>query len=111
MSTEMPTYQNGQAMSITPRGVALTRTVVSSLSTSQEITLHANTKFIRLYALTQDVYLRWGIEDCNASTFDEVIPANQVLDLALPDNPRGSRFTAFNVIERTSSATLIVIEK
>lgn len=93
-------------MQITPRGTALARTVNSSLSSSVEITLHADTTFLRIYALSQDVYLRWGIENCNASTFDEVIPAGQVVDLAVPDG-----FNAFNVIERTTSATIIVIEK
>lgn len=108
---QQPTFEDGQGMQITPKGVALTRTVVSSLATSQEITMNTNTTFVRLYALTQDVYLRWGIENCNASTFDEVIPANQILDVAVPEDSNGVKFTAFNVIERTSSATLIVIEK
>ena len=106
MSTQMPTYEDGQGMQITPRGVALTRTVNASISSSTEITLHENTTFLRCYAVSQDVYLRWGIENCNASTFDEVIPAGQIVDLAVPDD-----FTAFNVIERVAGATLIVIEK
>lgn len=106
MATQAPTYEDGQIMQITPRGTALARTVNSSLSSSVEITLHADTTFLRIYALSQDVYLRWGIENCNASTFDEVIPAGQVVDLAVPDG-----FNAFNVIERTTSATIIVIEK
>lgn len=111
MSTQAPTYEDGQIMQITPRGVALARSVNGSLSTSQEITLQTNTKFLRCYALSQDVYLRWGIENCNANTFDEVIPAGQVVDLVVPDDEFGTKFTAVNVIERTSSATIIVIEK
>ena len=98
-------------MQITPKGVALARSVQSSLSASVEITLNTKTKFIRLYALSQDVYLRWGIENCNALTFDEVIPVGQVLDLGVPVDEEGTKFTAFNVIERTTSATLIIIEK
>ena len=106
MSTQMPTYEDGQGMQITPRGVSLARTVNASLSASVEITLHADTTFLRCYATTQDVYLRWGIEDANASLFDEIIPAGQVVDLAVPDG-----YTAINVIERTASAAIIVIEK
>ena len=102
----MPTYEDGQGMQITPRAVSLARTVNASLSASVEITLHADTTFLRIYATTQDVYLRWGIEDANASLFDEIIPAGQIVDLAVPDG-----FTSFNVIERTASASIIVIEK
>ena len=106
MATQAPTYEDGQIMQITPRGTALARTVNSSLSSSVEITLHADTTFLRIYALSQDVYLRWGIENCNASTFDEVIPAGQICDFFIP-----ASITAINLIERTASATVIVIEK
>ena len=98
-------------MQVTPRGTALARTVNSSLSTSQEIVLQTATVFLRVYALSQDVYLRWGIEDVNANTFDEVIPAGQVVDLMVPFDKDGVKFTHVNLIERTTSATVIVIEK
>ena len=98
-------------MQITPRGTALARTVQGSLSTSYELVLQTTTTFLRLYALSQDVYLRWGIENCNNLTFDEVIPAGQVVDLAVPVDEAGVKFTHVNLIERTSSATVIVIEK
>src|SRR3990170_2228539 len=99
MKTEAPTYeQSGQVMQITPKGTALHRTVNSAISTSTEITLNADTTFLRCYAITEDVYLRWGIEDCNESLFDEVIPANQIVDLAVPVDSEGVKFTAFNVI-------------
>jgi hypothetical protein len=106
MATEQASYGTGQPMNITPRGVSLTRSVNASLSSSTEITLNTRTTFIRLYAIAQDVYLRWGIENCNASTFDEVVPVGQVLDLSVP-----AGYTAFNAIERVSGATLIVVEK
>jgi hypothetical protein len=111
MSTELPTDGYGKAMQMTPRGVALARTVNSSLSSSSEITLNTATTFLRCYAISQDVYLRWGIENVNASTFDEIIPAGQVVDLVIPVDKYGVTYTAFNVIERTASATIIVIEK
>jgi|SRR3990167_1111563 len=111
MSTELPTYEHGQPMQITPKGTALHRTVDATISTSTEITLNTATTFLRCYAITEDVYLRWGIEDCNESLFDEVIPANQIVDLAVPVDSEGVKFTAFNVIERTASAIIIVIEK
>lgn len=98
-------------MQITPRGVALTRTVDASISSSTEITLNANTTFVRCYAIDKDVYLRWGIEDCNESTFDEIIPAGQVVDLAVPTDSSGAKHRYFNVIERVAGATFIAIEK
>lgn len=111
MSTESASYQDGQLMQITPKGTALARTVNASLSSSVEITLQASTTFVRCYATSQDVFLRWGIENANASTFDEVIPAGQVVDLAVPVDKYGTKFTALNLIERTASGTIIVIEK
>lgn len=105
------TDENGVLMQITPVGVSLARTVNASLSSSVEITLNTSTTFVRIYAVDQDVYLRWGIEDANASLFDEIIPANQIVDLAIPRQANGTLFTAFNVVERVSGATVIIIEK
>ena len=109
---QAPTYpKTGEVMQITPRGVSIARHVDASISTSTEITLDSNTRFIRLYAVAQDVYLRWGIENVNVNTFDEIIPAGQIVDLAIPFDNQGSLYTAFNVIERVAGATVIVIEK
>lgn len=111
MSTQAPTYEDGQVMQITPRATALARYVQSTLSASYEITLQTNTNFIRCYATSQDVYLRWGDEDSNANTFDEVIPSGQVVDLQVPFDKFGAKFTRVNFIERTASAAIVVIEK
>ena len=111
MRTEQPTYEHGQPMQITPKGTALQRTVDASISASTEVELHADTTFLRCYAITEDIYFRWGIEDCNANTFDEVIPAGQIVDLSVPVDSQGVKFTHFNVIERVSGATIIVVEK
>src|SRR4051812_35715083 len=101
---ELPTDQYGHVIPLA-RGIALKQTVNASLSASVEITLQTNSTLVRVYAINQDVYLRWGIEDVNASLFDEVIPAGQIVDLVVPMQPQGSAlsgtpFTAFNVIER-----------
>ena len=108
---ELPVDNNGFLMQMTPKGTALARYVNGTLSASVEITLNTSTTFVRLYAISQDVYLRWGIEDCNASNFDEIIPAGQVVDLAIPDQSDGTIYTAFNVIERVASSTIIIVEK
>lgn len=101
----LPRAENGVAQ-LTPASVALARTVDATISASTEITLNAATKFIRVYALTQDVYLKWGTADVDATNFDEVIPANQVCDFFVP-----TAITAINLIERTATAGVIVIEK
>ena len=78
--TELPTDTFGRPIQITPMGTSLARYVQATLSSSIEITLNTNTTFLRIYAISKDVYLRWGIEDANASLFDEIIPANQIVD-------------------------------
>lgn len=108
---EIPTDKYGRPIQITPLGTALARTVDASISASTEITLNTLTTFIRVYAIAKDVYLRWGIEDIDTNTFDEVIPAGQFLDLAVPLQPDGTLYNAINVIEREAGATVIVIEK
>jgi len=89
-----------------PDVVALARTVDASISGSTEIVLNTETTYVQVYAITKDVYLKWGTTDVSASNFDEVIPAGQVVGLAVPDS-----ITAINVIERESAAAVIVIEK
>jgi len=91
---------------ITPDVVALARTIDSSLSASSEIELNKQTTMLRVYAITKDVYLKWGADDVTAANFDEVIPAGQVFDFKVPNGK-----TAINLIERAASATAIVIEK
>ncbi len=90
----------------TPDVVALARTVDSSISSSTEIVLNPATTYIRVYAITKDVYLKWGTDDVTAANFDEVIPAGQVFSFLVPDGQ-----TAINLIEREASATVIVVEK
>jgi len=90
----------------TPDVTALARTVDASISSSTEITLNVSTTVIRVYAISKDVYLKWGTANVTASNFDEVIPAGQVFDFIVPNGQ-----TAINLIEREGGATVIVIEK
>ena len=93
-------------LQLTPDVPALARTVDSSISSSTEITLNTATSFLRVYAISQDVYLKWGTADVTASNFDEVIPAGQIVDFLRPQG-----VTAINLLERVAGATVIVIEK
>jgi len=90
----------------TPDVPALARTVDASLNATSEITLNKATTMLRVYAITKDVYLKYGTDDATAANFDEVIPASQVQDFKVPNG-----ITAINLIEREASATAIVIEK
>lgn len=112
MNINLPIDGSSKPMQLTPAVVALARTVDSSISSSTEITFDPAASIIRCYATTQDVYLKWGTDDVTASNFDEVIPAGQVVDLGVPvDTSTGALFTACNVIERSASAAIVVIEK
>lgn len=111
MVNTLPHDDNNVVMQLTPAVVALARTVDATISSSTEITLNAATKLIRVYALSQDVYLKWGTDDVTASNFDEVIPANQIVDLVVPIQSGTTLYTAVNLLERTATAGVIVIEK
>lgn len=105
--------RDGKVLQLAPAGAALARTVDATISASTEITLNAATTFIRVYAMDKDVYLKWGTADVTASNFDEVIPANQIVDLVVPAETAatGVLYTAINLIERAATAGVIVIEK
>lgn len=107
----LPTDGGYKTIQLAPARIALARTVDASISSSTEVTLNGATTFVRVYAIDQDVYLKWGTSDVTASNFDEVIPAGQIVDLVLPNQADGTRYTALNVIERVSGATVIIIEK
>jgi hypothetical protein len=108
---ELPidTYKN----QITPQGLTLNRTV-QALGDSFLLTLQANTTFIRVYAISKDIYLKWATADedyCTAGNFDEVIPASQYVDFSIPTQTNGKKFTRITFVGREAGSTLIVIEK
>lgn len=108
---DFPTAPNGQIVALTPDKVALAVTNTSSISSSTAITFNASTQFIRCYAKSQDVFLKWGTTAVTSTNFDEVIPAGQIVDLIVPPDSSGVRHTTCRVIEQATTATLIVIEK
>ena len=87
---------------------------VQALGASFLITLHADTKFVTVRAITQDVYLKWALTDtdwCSAVNFDEVIVAGSRLVFAIPNEVNGVPFTRIMLIPRVAGAIAIVIEK
>lgn len=111
--SNLPTDQSNRIAQLTPATVALARTVDGTISTSTEITFAPKTRIIRVYAIAQDVYLKWGSTAVSASNFDEVIPANQVMDFFVPQTglEAAPYYPSCTLIERAASATVIVIEK
>lgn len=107
----LPVGANREVIQLTPASIALARTVNASISASSTITFNAATSIIRIYAISQDIYLKWGSTAVTSSNFDEVIPAGQIVDLVVPADSTGALYTTIRIIERTASATIIVIEK
>lgn len=109
---QLPKDEYGNPIQLSPATPALARTVDNSISSSTEITLNAATSLLRIYAIAQDVYMKWGTSDVDATNFDEIILAGQLLDFVVPKNSDGSlTYSAINIIERVAGATVIVIEK
>lgn len=97
----------------TPQGLALARTV-QAIGASFLINLQSATSFVRVYAISKDVYLKWATSDedyCKAGNFDEVIPAGQYIDFGVPYQTDGVRFSRMTFVGRESGSTVIVIEK
>lgn len=107
----LPKDDNSVAVPLAPASVALASTVDSTVSASTEITLNAATTFIRVYAKTQDIYMKWGTADVTSSNSDAIIPAGQIVDFLVPRQSGVSTlFTAVNFIEESASAKLTVYE-
>lgn len=101
----------GQAKNLTPSKVALSQTVSSSISTSTTVAITSGATFLRIYAIDKDIYFKWGSTAVTSSNFDEVIPANQIVDLYIPIESGTTLYTTARVIERSATATIVVIQK
>ena len=104
-------HTDTENMQLAPASASLGTTNTSSISSSTTIAVVANATFLRCYAKSQDVYLKWGTTAVTSSNFDEVIPAGQVVDLVVPKESTGTLYTTLRVIEAATTATLIVIQK
>jgi hypothetical protein len=99
-------HKNG--VQLVPAIVPFATTKDTSISTSTEITLNANTGIIEVQAIDDNVYLRYGTDDVTtvSNGFHEFIPAGATRHYALPKG-----ITAINLIDDGNGATVIVIEK
>jgi len=105
----MPIDESGQLIPLGPSSPALATTYDTSISSATTITLDAETRFIRVYAIGETVFLKWGTGVTTSSDgFDEVILADSSMDWKLNPSQAGM---AISVIERAASASVIVVEK
>lgn len=96
----------GRALQLTLATPALARTRDTSITTSTEITLNANTGLIEVTAIDDNVYLKYGTDNVTNANFDEFILAGSTRHYAIPED-----VTAINVIDDGAGATVVVIEK
>lgn len=110
---ELPIDEQGEVIQTTPVATALARTV-KALTSSFLITLNASTKIVRIYAISKDIYLKWADTDVDyvkATNFDEIIPAGQIIDFGIPDQPNGVKYSRIMLVGREAGSTVVVVEK
>jgi len=111
---ELPIDTYGHILqNVTPAGVALARHV-QAIGDSYLINLESRTTFVRVYAISKDVYFKWATSDedyCKANNFDEVVVAGQYIDFGVPYQTNGVKFSRMTFVGREAGSTVIVIEK
>ncbi len=110
---EQPIYSKDNKVIITPIGKALAR-YNQEVGDNLLITLQDKTTFIRIYAITKDIFLKWADNDedyCKGNNFDEVIIAGQYVDFGVPLQADGTLYTRITFCGREAGASLVVIEK
>lgn len=109
----IPRDDTGENIGLSPAKPALARSVSGSLGTAVEVTFNADATYFEIYAIAQDVYLKYNTapvagagEVVTASNFDEVIPAESQRAFAVPDG-----VTHLSLLERVAGATAIIVQK
>ncbi len=98
--------RQGSPVHLTFPFAALARTRDTTISTSTEITLNADTKLIEVTALDDNIYLKYGTDNVTNANFDEFIVAGSTRHYMVPYG-----VTAINVIDAGASGAVIIIEK
>lgn len=102
----IPKDRDNNALQLTSPKVALARTRNTSISSSTQITLNANTSLIEVHAIDGNVYLKYGTTAVTNANFDEFLQAGQTRHYVIPQS-----ITAITLIDDGDSAKVIVIEK
>lgn len=100
--------QYGQFNSI--RAVATANHFSTSISSSTSFSLNSATETVWITAVAQPILLKWGAV-ASTSAFDAIIPVGVGIFLGVPFQSDGlTKYTTFQVIETTTSATVAVVE-
>lgn len=100
---DLPIDANGKTIEIIGNK-ALAVTVDATVSTATDITLNVSTKLVRVFAKDAGLYIR-SQATASAANWDWFCPANQVLDIGIPQNT-----TVISVIEEAATAKAIIAE-
>ncbi|MDQ3008819.1 MAG: hypothetical protein M3Q81_04460 [bacterium] len=107
----LPLDDNGKTINLAPSKAAIARTLTSSISSSTQVTLNSESRFLQVYAIDKDVFMKWGTTAVTTANFDELILAGQRYDFDVARESNGTLHTALTFIERAATATLVVIQK
>lgn len=88
------------------RAVPLATILDSSISTSTELILEDGVDIIEVNAIDGDVVFKWGDNTPTATDFDEIILEGGVRHYPVPND-----IEEINIIERTTGATVAIIQK
>ncbi len=114
--TEPMTGDHGRVFPlVVSRGTSIARGIITGLDVSREVTLNDDTIIVSVYAISKDVYLRWGGGVDLASgkeLFDEIVVAGDTpREFSVPLQINGQLHDTVSFLQREASATVIVVEK
>lgn len=105
----IPIDASGQLIPLAPSGTALATTYDTTISSATSVALNAATRFVRISAINQGVFLRWnGTAAATSGSFDDYIDAGQTIDFQLEPSQSG---TTISVIGADSTAAVVIVEK
>lgn len=110
MTLSMPKDDNATSMQLVPDKTALAITYDTTISSETEITLNAATRLIEVNAINEGVFLKYktvaGGTAVSSTNFDEYIQSGSTRHYKIPLG-----ITVIAVIERTTTANVVIIEK
>ena len=101
----LPVDDNFKVIQTTPATAALSATYDSSISSSTQLVLNANTSYLEITAIDKGIFMKWG-GTASSSSFDEYILKDSTRCFMIPEGQ-----TTVEFIEQSASAILVAVEK
>lgn len=100
----LPKDKNRATIQLTPDVIPLDTRILQAISSSTDAGLLTNTGIVRVYAETDNVYLRWraGAVSATNGGFDELVLGGSVMDFIVPHDAE-----QLAVISTNGTATII----